>query len=312
MNEFQLIETYFKNLLPDTPALRLGIGDDAAVFSPTAGQELILSVDTLVVDRHFLSTDMPAHIAHKALAVNLSDLAAMGAMPSGFLLALTLPEADPHWLENFAFGLKNLAQEFNLPLLGGDTTKGPLSISITVLGQAPKEKILTRSGAKPGDTLFVSGELGASAMVVKQLHHKLNIPIAEFEEALSLYQKPKPQIELGLALRDIASSCIDISDGLAQDCRHILQQSNCGANIDLAKLPIHPTVKRSMPLQEAQQLALTGGDDYQLLFTASEDKLANLPVEVTKIGVITSGDELVLNEQGKNVHWDLQGWDHFQ
>ncbi len=295
MNEFQLIEKYFQDLLPDNTTTTLGIGDDAALIAPKLDQELAISVDTLVENRHFYSDEKPDVIAHKALAVNLSDMAAMGAEPTGFLLALTLPKIDKAWLESFSQGLKDVAQQYKLSLLGGDTTKGPLNISITILGNVPKGQALTRKGAKAGEFVFVSGTLGAAA-----------------------YQKPTPQIELGLALRGIATSCIDISDGLAQDCQHILQQSNCGACINVEALPIHPEVLQNMPEQEAQQLALTGGDDYQLLFTAPanaktkiKELAQQLQVSITKIGEITTDNALILNLNGNRLDWNLQGWDHF-
>ncbi len=319
MNEFQLIETYFQGLLPESPTTRLGIGDDAAIIQPLSHHDLVIAVDTLVENRHFFATDIPANIAHKALAVNLSDIAAMGAQPIGFLLALTLPEINTHWLENFSQGLKDLAQRYQLSLLGGDTTRGPLTISITVMGQIPEGQALKRGGAKVGDGIYVSGTLGAAAMVVKQQYHQLNVPAPELEEAFQLYRMPQPQIELGLALRGVASSCIDISDGLAQDCLHILKQSNVGASVDVDKIPVHPTLMRSLPRELAQKLALTGGDDYQLLFTANDlhhERIQHisqdLNITLTRIGQITPGHTFILLKQGDELDWDLKGYDHFE
>jgi thiamine-monophosphate kinase len=275
--EFDLIKRYF--VRPQRPGRAvLGIGDDCALIDPPSGLWAV-STDMLVEGRHFFPEVDPQTLGHKALAVNLSDLAAMGARPVSFTLALALPTADARWLEGFSQGLFALAQAESCELVGGDTTRGPLNVCITVMGEVPAQTALRRSGARAGDDLWVSGHLGGAAWAVS---HRLKtggwrppagIELAVFEDALERLHRPQARVALGLALRGLAHAAIDLSDGLTGDVAHVLERSgqacgvSLGALLQLETLPLHP-VLRALPLDEAQRFALAGGDDYELLFTA--------------------------------------------
>jgi len=267
MGEFDLIARYFHR-----PAVRnpLGGGDDCALLAPAAGMQLAVSCDMLVEGRHFLPTMDPARLGHKSLAVNLSDLAACGAEPLAFTLALALPQADDAWLAPFARGLLALADEHHCELVGGDTTRGPLNICVTVFGQVPAGQALLRSGARPGDDIYVSGTLGDARLALEVFRGTLALPPAVFESARHRLELPAPRVALGLALRRIASAAIDISDGLAGDLGHILQQSGVGASLSaeaVAALMAAPAGSASA--QQRLDYTLAGGDDYELAFTAA-------------------------------------------
>lgn len=264
MGEFDLIRRYFSR--PVTRAV-LGAGDDCALLAPTPGLQIAVSTDTLVEGRHFLPTVPPARLGHKALAVNLSDLAACGARPLAFTLALTLPRVDDVFLAGFADGLYALAEAHAIELVGGDTTAGPLAIGITVFGELPPGQALRRSGARAGDDLWVSGTLGDARLALEAFRGALQLSADDFASTRRAMELPQPRVALGLALRGIASSAIDLSDGLTGDLAHVLNASAVGATLAFDRLPRSAAVLRqSMAVQHESLLA--GGDDYELLFTA--------------------------------------------
>lgn len=278
MGEFDLIARYFKR--PDLhkryAQLQLGVGDDCALLAPPAGQSLAISTDTLVSGVHFFADVAPRKLGHKALAVNLSDLAAMGAAPLGFTLALTLPQVDAAWLGEFAAGLHALADAHACPLVGGDTTRGPLAISITVLGSLPVEQALRRSGAQVGDDIYISATasdgLGQARAGLALRQGQLQLPADAAAYALARLECPSPRLALGQAVRGLASACLDVSDGLLGDLQHILQASGVGARVEAPALLAMAASRPVLPaLSPAQQLDFLchGGDDYELLFTAA-------------------------------------------
>jgi len=318
MGEFELIERFFKR-----PPRRadVGIGDDCAVWSPRAGHQLAFSADMLVEGRHFLSTVDPVRLGHKALAVNLSDLAACGATPQAFLLSLSLPRADERWLAGFSQGLFELADAHGCELMGGDTTQGPLNIAITVMGEVPAGQAILRSGAQAGDDLYVSGHLGDARLALEAFRGAVSLPQAVFEAARLRMETPTPRIALGQALRGIAHAMADISDGLLGDLGHILKASHVGAEIELsATSDLMQTAHLwSCPSDLALTCILSGGDDYELVFCAPPSASASVQAaaqasgtRVTRIGRITSTPTLVLlDAQGQTVHSRFSSFDHF-
>jgi thiamine-monophosphate kinase len=304
MREFELIRRLQEIIrVPDGPHSKrcvLGIGDDAAIFDPPAGSQLVACTDSLVEGVHFPASTSPAAIGHKALAVNLSDLAAMGAEPAWFLLALTLPRAEPDWLESFARGMAGLAVESGILLAGGDVASGPLNICVTALGVVEPGRALPRSGARPGDLVVVSGRPGGAAHALQTLEAG-GVPDVRDLAALEF---PQPRLTLGRALRGLATACIDISDGLLADLGHILEQSGAGAELELRRLPC-PGSLASLPEQQRWPLQLSGGDDYELCFTVPEPAAGQLDAvarrtrtELTVIGTITAAVGLVIREPG--------------
>ncbi len=282
MDEFDLINQYF--------GWGQGIGDDCALVLINNDKQLATTVDTLIEGVHFPQNTSAQDIAYKSLAVNLSDLAAMGATPVFFTLAITLPNINKKWLENFSNALKTLAKQHNIALVGGDTTRGKLSITINATGVVDKNQALLRSGAKIGDSIFVSNTLGDAALAWQQIQNQ-QIPS---NLLLQQFNRPKPQIELAQSLLGIANSCIDISDGLEQDLSHILAQSGVGASIDLQTLPLSKVVMQYITKTQDWCVALAGGDDYELCFTVSPTRIhhiksieKDLNIKLTKIGVIT-------------------------
>jgi thiamine-monophosphate kinase len=323
--EFELIERFFRRPAEAAQGMRddviLGIGDDAAVLQVPAGMQLVAALDTLVEGRHFPSGTSPQSLGHRALAVNLSDLAAMGAEPAWFLLSLTMPEAQPAFLEGMARGLLNLARHHSVALVGGDTTAGPLSVSVQALGLLEPGTALSRNCARPGDLLFVSGAPGDAA---GGLALELGLPPASQLSAMQehyLRQRflyPTPRIALGRALRGFATACIDVSDGLAADAGKLAQASGCGVHIDAGRLPVSAELAAQMG-GEAVRLALTGGDDYELCFTVPPvrapevpARLANVKCAVTCIGVIENSRGVRASRDGIAVDFDLRGYDHFK
>ena len=273
MGEFDLIERFFKTGGDSSwqnsgdKKITLGIGDDCALIKPLVNEEIAITSDMLVEGRHFFAGANPQLLARKALAVNLSDLAAMGAIPLGFTLAIALPKIDTPWLEAFSKGLFAIAQEFSCPLIGGDTTAGPLTIAITAFGSAPIGKSIRRSGAKPHEDIWVSGSVGDARLALAALRHEITLPAEDLVQIEQRMHQPIPRVQLGVELRDIASSAIDISDGLLGDLRHILKQSQLDAEISLGSIPKSPVLqKQDRVLQN--QFAASGGDDYELCFTA--------------------------------------------
>ena len=334
MGEFDLIERYFLNparSLSQRAAngVMLGIGDDCALLQPAAGMHLAVSTDMLVEGRHFLSTVDPYKLGHKALAVNLSDLAACGAKPLAFTLALALPRADEAWLAPFSQGLLALAAEHNCELIGGDTTQGPLNICITVLGEVPNQpaQALLRSGAKAGDDIYVSGTLGDARLALEVFRGTLELPIEAFALARARMETPTPRVQLGIALRGLASAAIDVSDGLLGDLAHILRLSGVGAvidtsiAIDLIAIQAENTPARChFTPQKQLEYILAGGDDYELAFTAPaalrdavQAAATASGTQVTRIGQIQAEPGLrLVDGLGQPVPNRYTSFDHFK
>jgi thiamine-monophosphate kinase len=315
MPEFDLIRKLQEIIsLPDAPACLLGIGDDAAVLEPAPGRQLVVCTDTLVEGVHFPVGTDPRAIGHKSLAVNLSDLAAMGAEPDWFLLALTLPDADEQWLAAFASGMGDLAARSGIALVGGDTTHGPLSITVTAAGSVAPGTALTRSGARSGDLVAVSGCPGraAQALAAVLAHEE---PDCRGLEAL---EYPEPRLALGKALCGLATACIDLSDGLLADLGHILAQSGVGAELDLGSLPESGPLA-ALPDEQRWQLQLGGGDDYELCFTVPARKQKELAalalsceLDLSVIGEVTARPGLVMRRpDGSPYDQVVRGYEHF-
>jgi thiamine-monophosphate kinase len=309
LGEFELIRRFF-----DRPGS--GIGDDCALLTPQAGMQWLVSSDMLVDGRHFLSTVDPAALGHKALAVNLSDLAACGATPRAFFLALSLPyerAADARWLQGFADGLFALADAAGIRLAGGDTTAGPLNICITVMGEAPVGKALLRCGARVGDELWVSGELGDARLALEAFRGTLQLSGEAFAACRQRLERPTPRLALGEALRGIASSAIDLSDGLIGDLGHLLATSGLGATLKVDTLPNSAWL--AAQTEATRRLcSLAGGDDYELLFTAAPGaQLPDVGVNLTRIGRIVEAPGLHLRDaEGHPLRFDAGGFDHFK
>ena len=315
--EFSLIDTFFQAKTLTREDVLVGIGDDAALLRVPTDHLLVMSVDTLIQGIHFPTSTLPADIGYKALAVNLSDLAAMGAEPAWMTLALTLPEVDKQWLEKFSDGLFELAKQFNVQLVGGDTTRGPLTITIQVNGFVPSHALaLCRSGAKIGDKIYVSGTLGDAGLGLQVASGKHNLAEPDKQFVLQRLNKPFPRIKLGMLLRNYATSAIDISDGLLADLGHIMTASKVGAEIHADALPLSNAIRSVLSEQEAKKLALTAGDDYELCFTVPPEKEKQL-LELLKqenltcycIGEIKKETGIQLNDFSGNVeslgyaHW---------
>ena len=298
LGEFDLIQRFFKAGADamrsnDEKVIALGIGDDCALLKPTAGEEIAITSDMLVEGRHFFMDANPELLGCKALAVNLSDLAAMGAKPIGFTLAIALPKVDTVWLDAFAKGLFAIANQYSCPLIGGDTTAGPLTISITAFGSIPSGKAIRRSGAKAGDDIWVSGTVGDARLTLAALRHEMKLSENDLKQIEQRMHNPTPRVDLGMKLRDIASAALDISDGPLGDLQHILKQSQVSAEVFLDQLPKSTTLqKQSEDIQ--YQFSACGGDDYEICFTApitkrnvidEISKVLNLPL--TRIGSIT-------------------------
>ena len=316
MGEFELIARHFTR--PVRRAV-LGVGDDCALLAPRPGHELAVSTDMLVEGRHFLSTVPPRHLGHKALAVNLSDLAACGARPLAFTLALSMPRAEEAFLAGLARGMQALAQRAGIALVGGDTTAGPLTLTVTVFGEVAPGAALLRSGARAGDTLWVSGTLGDARLALEAFRGTLRLESGAFEAARRAMEQPEPRVALGLALRGVATSAIDVSDGLLGDLGHILERSRVGAQLRLDALPRSAHLA-AQPQSVQRSCLLAGGDDYELLFTAPasaepavQEAAARAGVPVTAVGTVLPDAGLrVLDAQGREIALDcLAGFDHF-
>ncbi|WDZ94923.1 thiamine-phosphate kinase [Herbaspirillum sp. WKF16] len=319
LTEFELIARYFSR--PPAPDSRtaLGVGDDCALMTPAPGMQLAISSDMLVSGRHFFPDADPLALGHKCLAVNLSDLAAMGAQPIAFTLALALPEADPAWLAPFSQGMLALADRHGCELIGGDTTKGPLTISITVFGEVPPQQALRRDAARVGDDIWISGSLGDARLALAAYRNELALSDAELLQAAPRMHEPTPRVELGVALRGIAHAAIDISDGLAGDLGHILERSHHGATLEVDALP-PGNVLQQRDADLRRRFTLAGGDDYELCFTApvrqreAVEKAAHAAgVNVTRVGRIDSEPGLrLLDSAGQALQLDLASFDHFR
>ncbi|MGA7594146.1 MAG: thiamine-phosphate kinase [Gallionella sp.] len=317
MTEFGLIRKYFTRPAPNA---LLGIGDDAALLQVGAGNALAVSSDMLVSGTHFYPDADPFLLGHKTLAVNLSDIAAMGAMPRWATLAIALPEADEAWLEKFSAGFFALAQQHGVELVGGDTTRGPLNLCVTIFGEVPAQQALRRSGAQPGDELWVSGTLGDAALALAHLQGRILLSETEFAACAQALHRPQPRVALGLALRGIASSAIDISDGLLADLGHILEASRAGAQINLASLPVSPAMQTYAATPSGIQCTLSGGDDYELCFTAPAARHAviaaigtRLALRLSCIGKIVAGSGRIVHDAaGNRIDLEGGGYDHFR
>jgi thiamine-monophosphate kinase len=318
LSEFDLIDRYFRRCGAKRADVRVGVGDDAAILECPAGAELVAAVDSLVAGVHFPHGSPPASIGHRALAVNLSDLAAMGARPAWALLALTLPQADESWLSEFAAGMSALARDHEVAVVGGDTTSGPLCITVQVLGHVQRSSALLRSGGQPGDAVFVSGTPGdaAAGLAIEQNKLAADAEAAAYLRDRFLY--PSPRLALGDCLRRYAGACIDVSDGLLGDASKLARASGCGVEISYRDLPVSEALKRAVGQERARELALTGGDDYELCFSVRPVHVARLLAELpperwgyTRIGTLreTPGAEVL--RDGTVMSLSHSGYDHF-
>ncbi|WP_266183513.1 thiamine-phosphate kinase [Dyella humicola] len=323
--EFQLIGRIRERTAQGREDVRLGIGDDAALVAPPPGQEIAIAIDTLVEGVHFPQGTVPADIGWKSLAVNLSDLAAMGASPAWALLALTLPTQAPeqvrHFIDGFAEGFALLAQPHRLALIGGDTTRGTLSVSVAVHGFVPPGKALTRAGARAGDVVLVTGTLGDAAAGLQLLQQGARIDEGNGRAAylIERLNRPTPRLAAGLALRERASACIDISDGLLADLGHLCAASGLGAEIDAALLPRSSMLLGAFDDIAARDFALSGGDDYELCFTVPPARVAEVQTDLARMGcgatrigrMVESPGVRVRDEHGQWLEVTRRGWDHF-
>lgn len=318
--EFDLIARYFDRFKSLRRDVQLGIGDDCALLTVAEKQLLAISTDTLVSGVHFLADIDPADLGYKALAVNLSDLAAMGADPAWLSLALTLPDVNETWLKAFSDSLFEQLNYYGMQLIGGDTTRGPLSMTLTINGLIPAGRALTRAGARIGDWIYVTGMLGDSAAGLAILQDRLTVsdPTAR-EYLLARHLRPQPRVLQGQALRDLASSAIDISDGLISDLQHVLKASECGARIELDELPMSQALTVNTDAEQALRWALSGGEDYELCFTVPEINRGALEVALSHLGAdytcigqispISEGMKFYRDNQEIALPW--QGFDHF-
>lgn len=318
--EFSLIARYFDRVRSSRRDVETGIGDDCALLNVPDKQTLAISTDTLVAGNHFLADIDPADLANKALAVNLSDLAAMGADPAWLTLAITLPDVDESWLEAFSDSLFDLLNYYDMQLIGGDTTRGPLSMTLGIHGYVPVGRALKRSGAKPGDWIYVTGTPGDSAAGLALLQKRLQIEDAVDNAYLrTRHLRPTPRILHGQALRDLASAAIDLSDGLISDLGHIVKASGCGARIDVDALPYSDAVLRHVDPAQALRWALSGGEDYELCFTVPELNRGALDVAIGQLGVpftcigqmSAEVESVSFIRDGEPVTFDWKGYDHF-
>ena len=314
--EFDLIRRCFTRATSHTD---LGVGDDAALLQVVPGNQLVVSTDMLVSGTHFFADVPPAALGWKTAAVNISDIAAMGAQPRWITLALAVPEVDETWLGSFADGFAACCSSFGLDWIGGDTTRGPLNLCATVMGELPRGEAVLRSGARPGDDIWVSGMPGLAALGLRALRGTTQLPGDWHEACLAALYCPQPRVELGLALRGVASAMLDVSDGLLGDLGHILELSGCGAMLDEAALPLAGPLAACKDSSLARDVVLRGGDDYELLFTAAETQRgmiealsAQLDLPLARIGVTTTAAQLLLKTRdGQTEALAAKGFDHF-
>ena len=318
MKEFELIDRFFNLKSGNRKDVIKGIGDDCALLSVPRGQRLAVTMDTLVAGVHFLADSNAADIAHKAVAVNLSDLSAAGAEPAWLMLSLTMPEYDEEWLTTFSQSLKRIAEFFGVQVVGGDTCRGPLSITIQAHGFVPEAVFLTRSGASAGELICVTGDLGDAALGLKVARNELQVPPAIASQLLKKYATPYPRIAAGIALRGRATAAIDISDGLLADVNHISQQSGVGALLRWERIPLSNAARSLNDNPLAMQAALTGGDDYELCFTVKEQDLEatthaleTVGAPCIPIGRLTGKPGVRLLRDKEEVVLDTLGYQHF-
>ncbi|MGM7447885.1 thiamine-phosphate kinase [Idiomarina sp. ST20R2A10] len=282
-DEFSLINEYFTHRSAKRGDVAMGIGDDGAVVRPMPEHDLVIVTDTLVEGVHFDTTTPPRAIGHKSVAVNLSDLAAMGAQPCWINLALTLPRMDEDWLQEFSGGLDEICSYYDCQLIGGDTTKGPLTITITAHGQLPSGSAIPRSGAKAGDWIYVSGSLGDAGLGLQVTQNKVSTTGRHLQQVIERLHYPTPRVALGQSLRGVASSCIDVSDGLLADLRHLMTEAGTQAQLQLEKLPLSLALTETLKVDDALALALTAGDDYELCFTLPEEHRGRMETLTTHL-----------------------------
>ena len=331
LTEFEIIRRYFSaigdaNISSETGSVALGIGDDCALLNVPAGQQLALSIDTLLADRHFPANANPFDIGQRALAVSISDLAAMGAKPLAFTLALSLPEVDAVWLQGFSQGLAQAAQCYAIPLIGGDTTCGPLSITVQVHGTVANDKSMLRSAAQPGDSIFVSGFLGDAAAALAVIQGRLAVDDEQQAYLLQRFYQPQARLNLGQAIAPLAHAAIDVSDGLLADLGHIVSASSgrgasLVAELQLANIPVSPVLSAVVTESQALNYALSGGDDYELCFTVPQknkqgiiDVAKRLSLPLAEIGRVVASESSgvrCFDVQGNTVGIAQQGYQHF-
>lgn len=319
LGEFELIDRYFRGCGAKRADVKLGIGDDAALLESPAGEQLVATIDTLVEGRHFPAGSSPESIGHRALAVNLSDLAAMGADPAWSLLALTLPKVDEPWLAGFAAGFTQLANRHGVALVGGNTTAGPLCVSVQALGHVPPGKALRRDGGRPDDILFVSGTPGdaAAGLAIEQGNLQVR-NCADDAYLRGRFLFPTPRVELGRRLRGLASACIDVSDGLFSDAGKLTAASGCGMEIAYSAVPVSASLIAAIGAERARLLALTGGEDYELCFSvpayALEALARDLPAAewgYVRIGNLHAAADRIVTRDGSVMNFSHSGFDHF-
>jgi thiamine-monophosphate kinase len=319
LNEFELIDRYFRELGASRSDVLLGVGDDAALLECAAGRRLVAAADTLVDGVHFPAGSPAASVGHRALAVNLSDMAAMGAEPAWALLALTLPRPDERWLEGFSSGFAALANQFGVALVGGDTTSGPLCITVQILGFVEGGMALKRSGGSAGDVLLVSGTPGDAAAGLALEQSRLEVGDARIDRELrDRFLFPSPRVALGRRLRDYATACIDVSDGLLADAGKLARASGCGAVLDYDQLPLSSALVSAVGPENARELALTGGDDYELLFSVPPARLDSLLNDLPavewmyrRVGSLRDQPGVVVEQRGSVIEFSHYGFDHF-
>ena len=319
LTEFSFIRRHLAIPQPHDPDLLLGIGDDAAIIRPRAGFDLCFSSDMLLAGRHFFPHDPPEAIAHKILATNISDIAAMGGQPRWVLLSAALPELNEPWLQAFSGCLFATLRQYGITLIGGDTTQGNLAFNVAITGELPAGKALRRSGAQQGDDIWVSGQIGLAAAALHHIWGNIRLPETLFTRCEAARLRPTPRVALGQAILPFATAAQDISDGLAQDIGHILAASHASAELFAHAVPTLPALRQALPEATLHELTLAGGDDYELLFTAPPSQRHNIQAAaqaaqtpVQRIGKIThSGSLKILNAHGDEIHLARKGFDHF-
>lgn len=319
MKEFELIKRYFADRGLTRKDVVIGIGDDAAVINIPENAQLVVTTDTLVSGVHFFADINPRALGHRAVAVNLSDIAAMGAEPAWLSIAVTLPEIDETWVKAFTDGIFEICEYYNVQVVGGDTTQGPLAITISAKGLIPKGKALTRSGAKPGDWIYVTGTLGDAGVAVDAIKNNHTLPLKYQAFIHNRLDYPTPRVAIAQALREVASAAIDISDGLLADLGHVLEASAVGAVVHVEQLPLSDALMNSVDESRYLEFALGAGDDYELLFTVPEDKRGALDVGMSHYGVkltcigqiMGQSGRLELRRDNNPITLELSGFEHF-
>lgn len=319
MKEFELIKRYFDE--PGVPRkdVEVGIGDDAAIINVPEQSQLIVTTDTLVEGIHFFADMNPRALGHKAVAVNLSDIAAMGGEPTWLSLSVTLPHADEQWVKEFSCGLFEICEYFNVQVVGGDTTQGPLTVTVSAKGLVPKGKALLRSGAQPGDWIYVTGTLGDAGVAIDSIRNNEPLPLKHQAFITNRFEYPTPRVAVAQGVREVATAAIDISDGLISDLQHVLTASNVGAVLDVDQVPLSEALRDCVPEDKYLDYALCAGDDYELLFTVPEDKrgaldvtMSHYGVNLTCVGQIQGATgKLELRKDGELFEFEGSGYQHF-